>query len=126
MKKATKPWHGRTFDQYISKEKFQPSKKKNLPKKKVKKTPTLVDVAWMPFENGRFWVTEMPEKVRLKDLVFYDASIDNSGPFFCSFDTYTAWKNYRPNSSTKWVVDNTKSSIFLTLYKLLMMEYYES
>lgn len=118
MKKATKSWHERTFDQHISKEKVGPAKKKNLSKLEE---ILLSDLNWIREPGSNYiWVCLDPH-TSIKDQVFYVITHGNSDQCFCSLPTWTSYKarNY------SYKVDNSRYNEFYALYKILTMIYYD-
>jgi len=128
MKPATKPWHGRTFGQHISKVKIENTKSKNTSKKKK---PTLLDLNWTRTPIGTTFVYITPNNkkgIKIRENVFYEIWIDaNNRIYFC---TSTTWKHYqnvqKGLESADWVVIRDMQDQLLHLYKLLTMDYYES
>ena len=133
MKKATKCWHGRTFDQYISKEGPGLGERKNLLKDKFIKTftnpkkeiqePLLSDLKWSELPNNKgIWVCEGKNEA-LNDNTFYPV-LNKFGvqKYFCTMNT---WENYSNTFGVGCKIENEILPAFAALDKLLQIDYYD-
>ena len=126
MKREKKSWHGRTFDQFISKGEQSRVLKKNLCEK-IKKTMTgpkleemlLTNIKWQLHPQERhIWICNENHPL-IKNNIFY--RIQGGRSFFCNKIT---WDNHYDVKSI-YYVDDSLEKLFLDLYNVLIKEYYE-